>query len=110
MSRGRGRVMRGVLGALGGPVKLSTPEICGAVFPHGGTAAHLSSVRRALRVLHAEGVVCCLGADLGGFKVWCLRSRRHLLDAYGQPHGGVTLGELLGTRGNWVTRALLSSR
>lgn len=73
MSRGRGRVMRAVLGRLElGPADAGE---LGRVASSGGTHSP-ASVRRALRVLGARGEVCPLGWGLTGAKVWCLPRHR----------------------------------
>lgn len=65
MSRGPGRVQRGILGALeGGP--LGTADLA----RHLG--AREDSTRRALRGLEARGRVACLGFALGGGQRWGL--------------------------------------
>lgn len=98
--------MRGVLDALTRCGKLNTGELTGEVFPMWGHS-HLSSVRRALRMLQRAGRVHCLGTDLSGMNTWCLSERREVFTRWqrGEP---VTLGEMMG-RG-WLTRALNSAR
>lgn len=107
MSRGPGKVQRGVLDALGRWGKLSTPELTGAVFPMWGNS-HLSSVRRALRALHRAGRVHCLGADLSGSNTWCLSEHRGLYVPRWAERETRTLGEVMGE--GWLTRALNSAR
>lgn len=107
MSRGPGKVMRGVLVALGRHGKLSTAGVTGELFPMWGDS-HLSSVRRALRKLNARGQVHCLGPDLHGVNTWCLPEHRGLFTAPWARPEARTLGELMGE--GWLTRALNSAR
>ena len=65
VSRGPGRVMRGVLDALeAGP--LSAPRLALTVWASEG------STRRALRTLHHRRAVMCLGFELGSGQRWAL--------------------------------------
>ncbi|WP_019586902.1 hypothetical protein [Deinococcus apachensis] len=69
MSRGPGRVQRGILEALeGGP--LGTADLARHV------GAREDSTRRALRRLAARGRVVCLGFTLGGGLRWGLPDMR----------------------------------
>lgn len=106
MSRGYGRVMAGVLGALSTSPSMNTGEVCAVVFPHWGPVEQ-ASTRRALRRLAAQGRVCRLGPDLSGAQVWCLKERRHLFGQYGELLTGLTLGDLFG--GAFLLRALRSA-
>ncbi|MDV6376098.1 hypothetical protein [Deinococcus arenicola] len=112
MSRGPGRVMRGVLDALGQRVKLNTLELAQAVNPWGGASVD-ASTRRALRTLHRAGRVHCLGFATGGVRVWCLPEYAGILAPPwqgGTGSGPRTLGELLGSRAGFITRAWNASR
>ncbi|GGR22508.1 hypothetical protein [Deinococcus ruber] len=65
MSRGPGRVMRGVLDALeAGP--LSAPLLAQTV------GASEGSTRRALRILQDRRAVVCLGFEMGSGQRWAL--------------------------------------
>lgn len=113
MSRGDGRVMRGVLVALGQRVRLNTRELAAEVYgPHNWTHSDEVSTRRALRKLHAQGRVFCLGFDSYGSRVWCLPEVAGLLTPpWKQKRDAlapVTLGEVLASHGfktNWFERA-----
>lgn len=106
--------MRGVLAALGSHAKLNTRELAAAV--HGGqwTTSDEVSTRRALRKLHTQRLVFCLGFDSYGSRVWCLPQRAGLLTPpWKKPRDvlqPVTLGEALGLPEGWLTRAWNSSR
>lgn len=94
--------MRGVLEALGRQARLNTRELAAEVKGGNWTHSDEASTRRALRTLHRQGRVYCLGFDTYGSRVWCLPEHAGILtppwkqkrDAL-QP---VTLGELLGER------------
>ncbi len=110
--------MRGVLAALGQRVRLNTRELAAEVYgPHNWTHSDEVSTRRALRRLHAQGRVFCLGFDSYGSRVWCLPEVAGLLtppwkvkrDALTPPEP-VTLGEALGLSEGWLMRAWNTSR
>lgn len=112
--------MRGVLAALGQRVRLNTRELAAEVYGGCWGSVEEVSTRRALRKLHAQGRVYCLGFDSYGSRVWCLPECAGLLtppwkqkrDALTPPEP-VTLGELLGQHGyksNWLERAWNTSR
>ncbi|AAF10108.1 hypothetical protein E5E91_02720 [Deinococcus radiodurans R1 = ATCC 13939 = DSM 20539] len=95
--------MRGVLAALGERVRLNTRELTAEIY--GASLWGYSdevSTRRALRRLHAQGRVFCLGFDSYGSRVWCLPENAGILtppwktkrDALAPPES-VMLGELL---------------
>ena len=93
MSRGPGKVQRGVLDALQrGP--LDTLELAGRVFQGQPSPCAEASTRRALRKLHEAGQVHCLGVGWGGARRWCLAEHRGLYARWKRE--GQTLGELLG--------------
>lgn len=99
--------MRGVLDALERRVKLNTLELAQAVNPYGGASMD-ASTRRALRSLHREGRVHCLGFATGGVRVWRLPEYAGILAPPwrgGTVSGPRTLGMMLGSREGFITRA-----
>lgn len=91
MSRGPGRVQRGILEALeAGP--LSGPDLARTV------GAGEDSTRRALRTLAASGRVVCLGFALGGGQRWGLPHLRDARAALWPPEREAHLAEVMGPR------------
>lgn len=109
--------MRGALKALGEQIRLNTREITAEVGGGQWSSSDEVSTRRALRSLHREGRVYCLGFDAYGSRVWCLPEHAGLLtppwaqkrDAL-TPAGPVTLVEVLGLGEGWLTRAWNTQR
>lgn len=106
--------MRGVIQALEQYVRQSTRELTAALNPH-WTYSDEASTRRALRALHRQGRVFCLGFDSYGARVWTLPEYADLLtppwkkkrDALTSPEP-LTLGEALrlgGFNTDWFERA-----
>lgn len=75
MSRGPGRIMRGIVDTLGTYGRASTGELCSALYGAETEAASVS-VRRALRTLAARGEVLCLGFNTYGERVYCFPAER----------------------------------
>ncbi|MDL2343105.1 winged helix-turn-helix domain-containing protein [Deinococcus sp. MIMF12] len=91
MSRGPGRVQRGILEALeDGP--LTGPDLARQV------GAGEDSTRRALRRLEAGGRVVCLGFALGGGQRWGLPHLREARAALLSPEREAHLAAVMGPR------------
>ncbi|AWT35872.1 hypothetical protein DM785_10100 [Deinococcus actinosclerus] len=91
MSRGPGRVQRGILEALErGP--LTGCELARTVQAEG------DSTRRALRRLEAAGRVACLGFTPGNSKRWCLADELEARASLWPAERAAHLGDVMGAR------------
>lgn len=98
MSRGPGRVMRGILEALKG-LGWATPEQLARALFERVTVAALVSTRRALRALVRRGLVARLGFNLSGGGVYCLKADRALyVCPWATPTGAALWREVYGAK------------